>query len=165
MTRLAIRTATPEEYDAIGELTARVYVDAGFMPHDAPYVSDLRDAATRGREADLLVAVDGTGALAGSVTYVTPGSPYAELATRPDEAEFRMLVVDPTARKRGIGAALVGACVERARAQSRRRMRLSTDQAMTDAHRLYERLGFVRTPDRDWHPVPHIKLLAYALTL
>lgn len=162
---LTVRTARPDEYEAIGALTARVYIDAGFMAPDAPYVADLRDAATRGREAELLVAIDGEGTLAGSVTYVTPGSPYAELATRPDEAEFRMLVVDPIVRKRGIGTALVGACLERARAQARRVVRLSTDQAMTDAHRLYERLGFVRTPDRDWHPVPHIRLLAYALTL
>jgi GNAT superfamily N-acetyltransferase len=162
---IEIRTALPDEYDAVGELTARVYIDAGFIPPDGGYVADLRDAATRGRDADLLVALDGAGTIAGSVTYVTPGSPYAELATRQDEAEFRMLVVDPTVRKRGIGAALVGACVERARAQARRVMRLSTDQKMTDAHRLYERLGFVRTPDRDWYPVPGITLLAYALTL
>ena len=165
MTGLTIRTARPDEYDAVGALTAGVYVDAGFVPADAPYVADLRDAAARGRDAELLVALDGAGTLAGSITYVTPGTPYAELATRPDEAEFRMLVVDPTVRKRGTGAALVGACVERARAQARRVMRLSTDQKMTDAHRLYERLGFVRTPDRDWYPVPSITLLAYALTL
>lgn len=160
-----VRTAQPDEYEAIGELTVRVYVAAGFMPADAPYVADLRDAATRGREADLLVAVDGAGTLTGSVTYVTPGSPYAELATGPDEAEFRMLVVDPTVRKRGVGTALVRTCLERARAQARRTIRLSTDPAMTDAHRLYEHLGFVRTPDRDWHPAPHIGLLTYALTL
>ncbi|MBO0891874.1 MAG: GNAT family N-acetyltransferase [Acidothermales bacterium] len=160
-----VRTARPDEYEAIGELTARVYVHAGFMPVDAPYVADLRDAATRGREADLLVATDDAGALAGSVTYVTPGSPYAELATRPEDAEFRMLVVDPTVRKRGVGSALVRACLDRARAQARRTMRLSTDPAMTDAHRLYEHLGFVRTPGRDWSPAPHVTLLAYALNL
>ena len=32
---------------------------------------------------------------------------------------------------------------------------------MTAAHRLYERLGFVRAPDRDWGPVPGVDLVAF----
>jgi hypothetical protein len=36
---------------------------------------------------------------------------------------------------------------------------------MTTAQRIYERLGFVRTPERDWSPVPGIDLLTYALPL
>ncbi len=35
-------------------------------------------------------------------------------------------------------------------------------------HRIYERLGFTRTPDRDWNPLPDlddITLLTYELTL
>ncbi|MER6536894.1 hypothetical protein ABT215_24450, partial [Streptomyces sp900105755] len=45
---------------------------------------------------------------------------------------------------------------------------LSTQPTMHTAHRLYERLGFVRTPDRDWNPLPEpadITLLTYELTL
>jgi hypothetical protein len=39
---------------------------------------------------------------------------------------------------------------------------------MHAAHRIYERLGFTRTPDRDWNPLPDlddITLLTYELTL
>ena len=39
---------------------------------------------------------------------------------------------------------------------------------MHGAHRIYERLGFVRTPERDWNPLPElvgITLLTYELTL
>jgi hypothetical protein len=36
---------------------------------------------------------------------------------------------------------------------------------MTPAHRIYERLGFVRAPDRDWEPEPGIRLVAYLLAL
>jgi len=39
---------------------------------------------------------------------------------------------------------------------------------MHAAHRIYERLGFTRTPDRDWNPLPEpydITLLTYVLTL
>jgi hypothetical protein len=44
-------------------------------------------------------------------------------------------------------------------------MVLSTDPLMTTAHRLYERLGFTRLPERDWSPVPGAELLVYALDL
>jgi hypothetical protein len=39
---------------------------------------------------------------------------------------------------------------------------------MRSAHRVYERLGFIRTPERDWNPLPDlddITLLTYELTL
>jgi ribosomal protein S18 acetylase RimI-like enzyme len=36
---------------------------------------------------------------------------------------------------------------------------------MHAAHRLYERLGFTRVPERDWSPVPGVQLVAYALPL
>ena len=49
----------------------------------------------------------------GSVTFVLPGTAYAEMAG-PGEAEFRMLAVDPAAQGRGVGEALVRACLERA---------------------------------------------------
>lgn len=64
---------------------------------------------------------------------------------------------------------MVRACVGRARAmEGCTAVVLSTQRAMHAAHRLYERLGFVRTPERDWRPLPHlddITLLAYKLTL
>ncbi len=159
-----VRAARPEEYAAIGALTARVYVDAGFLPADSFYIDELRDAARRSAEADLLVAeAAGTG-LVGSVTYCAHGSPWAEL-TGPGEAEFRMLVVDPGARGHGVGTALVGECVRRARRAGSTALRLSTQHEMAAAHRLYDRFGFGRTPDRDWAPAPDVALLTYALDL
>ena len=159
---MLIRAARPAEYDRIGELTARVYVDGGFTPADSPYLPTLRDAGTRAGGAELLVAVDG-GRLLGSVTFATGGSPYAETASTPDEAGFRMLVVDPAARGRGVGEALVRACIERAERSGARLVRLSTQPDMHAAHRLYERLGFVRTPELDWSPSPGVDLITYAL--
>jgi hypothetical protein len=32
---------------------------------------------------------------------------------------------------------------------------------MAAAHRLYERLGFTRLPERDWAPLPGVNLMAY----
>jgi hypothetical protein len=44
-------------------------------------------------------------------------------------------------------------------------VRLSSQEDMTAAHRLYERLGFRRTPTFDWSPVPGLFLRTYALPL
>ena len=161
---MEIRAARPEEYDAVGGLTVRVYVGEGFVAPDSPYLPILRDAAGRAAAAELLVAVDGSGTLLGSVAFAPSGSEYAEVAD-PGEAGFRMLVVDPAARGRGVGEALVRACVARATALGCLRVRLSTQRDMHAAHQLYERLGFVRSPERDWSPLPGVDLITYALEL
>ncbi len=44
--------------------------------------------------------------------------------------------------------------VDRFRAEGDRRVVLSSLDEMTTAHGLYERLGFVRAPERDWRPQP-----------
>jgi ribosomal protein S18 acetylase RimI-like enzyme len=100
----------------------------------------------------------------GSVALVLSGD-FGEVTTSDEEAAFRMLVVDPAARRRGIGELLVTTCLDLARAAGKRRMILSTGPEMTAAHRLYERLGFRRLPERDWSPVPGIDLMVYALDL
>ena len=48
---------------------------------------------------------------------------------------------------------------------ARSAVRLSTQAEMKAAHRIYERLGFLRTPERDWSPVPGVDLLTYVLPL
>ncbi|MCU1615175.1 MAG: Acetyltransferase, N-acetylglutamate synthase, partial [Frankiales bacterium] len=90
---------------------------------------------------------------------------FGEVLTSADEAAFRMLVVDPAVRGRGVGELLVRACLDRARAAGKRRMVLSTDPRMRSAHRLYERLGFTRLAERDWSPMPGTDLLVYARDL
>jgi predicted N-acetyltransferase YhbS len=158
-----IRTARPDEYAAVGELTVNAYVGDGLVTEGAEYVDQLVAAADRATAATLLVAVD-DGQVLGSVTFVTPGSPYIELAG-PGEVEIRMLAVDPKWRGHGLGEALVRTCIERARAIGATRMRLSSQEKMIGAHPIYRRVGFVRTPERDWTPVPGVELLAYALEL
>ena len=159
---IEVRPARPDEYQAVGTLTADVYAEEGFAHGD--YVAVLRDAARRAAVADLLVAVDDAGCLLGTVTYAAGGTPFGDVA-RSDEAEFRMLAVAPSARGRGLGEQLVRACVERARRQGRRRLVLSTQPNMDAAWRLYDRLGFVRAPDRDWSPEPGVNLRVFALGL
>lgn len=178
---ITIREAREDELAEVGELTARIYLDDGLLDHEAGegYAAVLRDARHRAAHTEVLVAVDahdgrggpgesggaaGAGAVLGAVAFVGRGGVYAELSG-PGEGEFRMLAVRPAARGRGAGEALVRECLARARALGLRRLVLSSEPEMTTAHRLYGRLGFVRTPERDWQPVPGLTLWAFALEL
>ncbi|MGA4839696.1 GNAT family N-acetyltransferase [Streptomyces sp. G45] len=163
---ITIRRVRPDEYAALGTLTAEVYADAGLLAFDEAdgYREQLRDVAGRDAAAEVLVAVEGE-RLLGGVTYVpSAGGPLAEIC-RDGEAEIRMLAVGREARGRGAGEALVRDCARRARAAGRTALVLSTQPAMGAAQRLYVRLGFVRAPRRDWEPLPGLPLLAYALPL
>ncbi len=102
--------------------------------------------------------------MVGTVTYCPPGSPWSELA-QPGEGEFRMLAVDPSARRRGVALALVGLCLERASELGCGAVVLSSLPVQRAAHRIYASLGFRRTPERDWSPTEGVELLAFRLDL
>ncbi|EEP71527.1 GCN5 N-acetyltransferase [Micromonospora sp. ATCC 39149] len=160
MTSPQVRRAVPADFPAVARLTVAAYEADGQLKGENSYGVVLADVATRAQTGEVLVAADGaTGEVLGSVTFVLPGTPYAELCG-PGEAEFRMLAVDPAAQGRGIGAALVEACLSRAAAQGCSAVVICVRSGHAEtAHRLYERLGFVRTPERDWSPLPGVELL------
>ncbi|AZM60103.1 MULTISPECIES: GNAT family N-acetyltransferase [unclassified Streptomyces] len=166
---IVIRPVRPGEYEELGDLTAEAYLLDGLLDFGESdrYLDELRDVAKRAAAAEVLVATE-RGALLGGVTFVPGPGPMADIAA-PDEAEMRMLAVARAGRGRGAGEALVRACVERARAIGGcRRIVLSTQRTMHAAHRIYERVGFTRTPERDWNPLPElddITLMTYELTL
>ena len=160
MSDLEVRLARPEEYAAVTELTLEVYV-GGYIPADDNYVDELSATEKRAAEADLIVAVD-DGVVLGAVTYCPLGSSWREIAAE-DEGEFRMLAVSDEARGRGVGLALIQACVDRAREARLRGLAISTMSKMTVAHRLYGRLGFTRVPDSDWSPQSGVCLMAFRL--
>lgn len=160
---VSVRQATPDEFPALGALTVAAYRQDGQLTED--YAPVLADVAARARHGTVLAAIDEvTGALLGTVTFVLPGSPYAELS-RPGEAEFRTLAVAPEAQRRGVGAALVRACVERAAALGCRAVVICTRDFALGAQRMYQRLGFERDPALDWSPAHGINLLALRLPL
>jgi ribosomal protein S18 acetylase RimI-like enzyme len=151
---IRIRNAEPAEYGRVGDLTIAAYAA---LPVDhlwGGYADEIRDVAARAAAAEVLVAVDtDADAVLGAVTLVTdPTSPWLEW-TEPGEVQFRLLAVDPEARGRGIGEALVRECLVRAGA---RPVLIHTTRWLEAAQRLYTRLGFVRHTDRDvpyevWH--------------
>ncbi|HSL32611.1 MAG TPA: GNAT family N-acetyltransferase [Candidatus Limnocylindrales bacterium] len=159
---ITIREVRPEEFAAVADLTVAAYYG---VPDDQThgYVSELRDVAGRAGACLVLVAVDASGRVLGAVTYVDgPGNAWAELE-REDEAGFRMLAVAPDAQGRGIGRLLAQAVIARARTAGRGGIAIFTRPSMATAHRLYESLGFLRDPERDWEFAPGEWLWAMAL--
>lgn len=166
MAEVAVRPIEPHEYEAVGRLTADVYAEVLGMTLSDGYRAELVDVARRAAEALVLVAAGGeTSEILGSITYVPgPESPYAEFDDA-DEAGIRMLVVAPAAQRQGIGKRLVQACVNQAWSAGKARLSLHTTPTMVGAQRLYERMGFRRTEERDWRPEPGVDLLGYVLEL
>jgi ribosomal protein S18 acetylase RimI-like enzyme len=150
-----IREARPEEYEEAGRVTALAYRD--FAPAEDPdwqdYLRRIADVAGRAQVTTVLVAVE-EGRILGSATLEldekVPGSD-PERVLPPDEANLRMLGVDPAAQGRGVGRALVESCIELARSRGKRVLTLSTTNVMSAAQALYARMGFEAAPERDRH--------------
>jgi ribosomal protein S18 acetylase RimI-like enzyme len=166
---IRVRAATEAEYEGAGAICVAAYrADGQLPPVSDPDVQDysatLIDVAGRSQHADVLVAVDDDEALLGCVTFARPGTLYAELS-QPGEAEFRMLGVAPEAQGRGVGAALVRACIDRASALGYRALVICVRDFNDTAKRLYARFGFERVPELDYVPVPGVELEALRLEL
>lgn len=70
--------------------------------------------------------------------------------------EVKSMFVDPAARGQGIGAALMAALEDRARASGLAVLRLETGDTLHEAHRLYRRHGFTDCgPFGDYQEGPH----------
>lgn len=160
---MLVRRLRPEdaaEAEAVGALTVAAYAPFLDGPDD-PYVARLLDVASRDVEAEVWVAVDDGGTPLGAVTYCPTGSPWREVG-RAHEGEFRMLAVAPDAQGRGVGRALVAACLERSRDAGFTGMALSSLPEQTGGHALYRSVGFERAPERDWAPYPGVDLWVFA---
>lgn len=161
---LTIRVAEPNEYDAIAAVLLAAYEQLD-DPEFPGYRSELRAVAKRAASCPVLVAVDSSGTVLGTVTYVPgPDTPLSE-GERDGEAGFRMLAVDPAAHGKGIGRVLARTCIERARSEGRTAVHLYTRPSMRVAHRLYESMGFERDRSRDWEFEPGEWLWSYHLAL
>ena len=157
---LEIRPAVSSEFPAVSDLCVAAYEP--FLGVASEYAAELRDVARRASGAELLVASEGRGLL-GTVTFVADGGPLGEIAG-PGETEFRMLAVDPAAQGRGVGTALLRHVVDVSRRRGKEGVVCSSQRQMLAAHRIYERLGFERAPERDWSPLPGVDLLAFAIS-
>ena len=161
---IEIRPVATDELASAGEVTLASYrtLDSLVLTND--YAADLRDVAARATGATVLVAVE-HGQVLGCVTLVDdPSSPWSEGLVA-GEVGVRMLGVAPDARGRGIGSALLLACLDRARSAGAATAVLHSTDSMTAAHRIYERAGFLRAPGRDVLISPELRLMAFTLEL
>lgn len=161
---VTVRPAVAADHPAISRLTLGAYEADGQFVGAEHYTSVLADVAGRAGAGELLVAVSPADSVLGAVLYVAAGSAYAEIS-RPGEAEFRMLAVDPAAQGRGVGRALVHACVERAVGAGCTAVVICVRDFAVAAQKLYESFGFERTPDLDWSPAAGVCLWALRLPL
>jgi len=159
------RPATEADYAVAGDICATAYQEAGQLDDDSGYADELRNVAARVATAEVIVADDpDTGEILGCVTFVQPGSDLAELA-KLNEAEFRMLAVAPSAQRRGVGSALVRACLDRAVALGYAAVSIYTRDHNVAGLAMYERFGFVRVPELDWNPYDGLLLVALRVEL
>ena len=83
-----------------------------------------------------------------------------------DEWEIESVVVEPSQRRRGIGAALLRDAISRGRKGSATAFVLEARESNTPARQLYERIGFVQEAMRkDYYQGPLEHALLYRLTL
>lgn len=148
--RIAIRPAAADELDAVGQLCALAYATAAVAPPDSPYSAFLRDATERAAavNAEVLVGVINDAVVA-TATMCAYGSPLTRVCV-PGEVEPRAVAVDPAFQGQGIAAALMAGCEDWARANGLAGLAVCVASHNAGAHRLYERLGYQRVPERDW---------------
>jgi N-acetylglutamate synthase-like GNAT family acetyltransferase len=164
---LIIRDAHPDELDEVSLLLRDAYQQyESLIPPERwkNYLADIMDVRGRLDESDLIVA-ELDHRLAGCVTLYLEGSKSFPEAWPAGWAVVRLLAVHPDFRGRCIGHALMEECIRRCRKASIKTVGLHTTEIMEVARHMYERMGFTRVPEHDFHPAPGITVMAYRLQL
>jgi GNAT superfamily N-acetyltransferase len=164
---LRIRDARPSDGKAIEAVTLAAYQQyAALMPELWEGYRQNILATLAAAQPDTQIVAEEDGRIVGSVllypagtVFARPGGGSATLVS----PEVRLLAVDPEARGKGVGAALMQACVARARESGTSNLTLHTTEIMQAAMRLYERMGFVRAPELDFEPAPGVVVKGYRL--
>jgi ribosomal protein S18 acetylase RimI-like enzyme len=159
-----IRDARPDEHAVVGELRVAAYRTLGLLPEGSRYAETLRAFGFSGDHEVLVATDEARNGILGTIT-LEPFAPASELAKDDTEADIRAFAVAPGAQGQGVGRKLLFAVIERAEKRGVQRLRLCTQPAMQAAQHLYATIGFSRTPELDFTPVPGITLQAYELAL
>jgi GNAT superfamily N-acetyltransferase len=137
---VTLRTALPADLPEVVALLAADQLGVHREATDdlGPYRAAF-DAITADPAHLLVVAVD-----AGRVIGTMQLSFIPGLARRGAwRAQIEAVRVHADVRGRGVGAQMIGWAIEESRRRGCALVQLTTDKRRTDAHRFYERLGFV----------------------
>lgn len=167
---LSVREASCRQHAEIRPLLCAAYASyasivAGEM--FPVYLADLLDLTADG--ATVLVALDGNTVVGTARLHVGPTA----IDLPPGAAYVRGVAVWPDREGGGIARALMASCADRARAAGATSVYLHTTSFMTRAIRLYEGLGYRRSPAHDTDSSQHygvnaeppVRALAYRLDL
>ena len=142
---LLIRPAQDGDGDAIAALIAGTFAEyPGCVFDRAAEFPELDAIASHfsGRDGAIWVALEGEaviGSLAAAPMRVDAGAPAGTV-------EITKVYVARSARRRGVARTLMEEALTFARRRRAPELRLWTDTRFLDAHRFYERFGFVRLP-------------------
>jgi GNAT superfamily N-acetyltransferase len=162
-----IREVRPEEYEQTGDVVARAYSEFWELedPEWQEHIELVRDVAGRVDRTVVLVSVEGGRVLGSATIELEDVIGDDDRRAIPGVAGLRMVGVDPSLRRRGIGRALVEEVITRCRAAGKHTLILRTTPPMVAAQRLYQSLGFDRAPDIDMPVDERMTLLGYRLPL
>jgi|ERR1700681_2198596 GNAT superfamily N-acetyltransferase len=124
-----VTQATPEVYAALDRLLPQLNPKLTLPPFER------LEAIVADPSVTLLIARDGA-EIVGTATVIVYTTPFW-IKARLDE-----VVVDESARGKGVGAALVAACVDIAREKGAQVAELQSGVLRDAANRLYKRMGF-----------------------
>ena len=143
---MQVRPAAAADAGAVTALWTDAYADAGPEGRHEPYAeAEFFAAAAKG---EMTVVADADGTVVAVVVLRPPGVAGGTVG-RVEEAELSRLAVAAAARRRGVGRMLVERVGTRARALGATAIVLWSRPYQTDAHRLYEAIGYRRVPARD----------------
>ena len=161
------RIAESHEHVTVAGGILKSYAEYGpLLPPDAweRYSQNILDVRSRMTESELLIAVE-NGEIVGSATFYPARLKRTQSEWPTEWTGARLIAVLPERRGRGIGKALVEECIRRSREQGAAAFALHTTPYMELAQGMYERMGFVRVPDFDFHPRPGLTVMAYKYDL
>ena len=173
MNEMIVREAEHSDLERARSVLNEAYGEyATAFPEESwlPYLQDILDLEARASASDLLVA-ELEGEVVACVSYYPPGAEVSypsdsfSLHWPAEWASFRLLAVKPSARGSGVGRKLTEACIERSRSLGAVAVGLHTTVPMAVARAMYERMGFIRSPQYDFQPSDDLLVEAYSLEL